>query len=292
MRFHQAANKKKTYSMNLTPFSSLPKVGLALSGGACRGAAHIGAIAALEQHQIQPSMISGTSIGALVAAFYAFGKTPEQMLEIAHQMGWLDMTRPSLSKMGLLSNQSLRKLIEKHLGQVTMQDAPIPLAFIATNLISGEKVVLDSGSVADNLMATTCVPGLMAPVEINGRLLVDGGLLENLPLSPLQNMGAEALLAIDLAGGHDYGKPDNAMDVLLSALDIALDNNARSHHQLADHIVKMDLSHFSRWDPKQALEIYQTGYHLTCIEISKIQQMLQEKSGVMPGIKRWLGVES
>ncbi|MDZ7797262.1 MAG: patatin-like phospholipase family protein [Candidatus Marinimicrobia bacterium] len=126
-------------------FKKNKKIGLALGGGAVLGAAHIGVLKAIEELDIPIHCIAGTSIGAFVAAFYANGKGWEEIRDIAMDLKWLDLSGLSLSKLGLLSNEKMGKFVEKHLGRSTIEDANIPLAMIATNIASGEKIVLQKG---------------------------------------------------------------------------------------------------------------------------------------------------
>jgi NTE family protein len=182
-------------------FRRKKKIGLALGGGAVLGAAHIGVLKAIEEFNIPISYIAGTSIGAIISAFYAFGKNWEEMAILLKGLNWLDISRISLSQFGLLSNKKLGKLITDNLGDVSFDEACIPLAMIATDITSGEKVVLKSGNVAAAVMASSCIPGIFIPVEIDNRLLVDGELVENVPISPLKDMGANFIISVDLFSG-------------------------------------------------------------------------------------------
>ena len=147
------------------------KIGLALGGGAVLGAAHVGVLRAMEEFDIEINYITGTSIGAFVAAFVAFGKKWPEIEEIASELKWMDITGVTLSKYGLLSNEKLGNLIIKHIGDKNIEDAEIPLAMIATDIETGEKVILDKGPVAEAAMASTCIPGIFKPVEINVKCL-------------------------------------------------------------------------------------------------------------------------
>jgi NTE family protein len=152
-------------------------IGLALGGGVVLGAAHIGVLKAIDEFNIKISHIGGTSIGALIAALYAFGISWKDIKSIALELGWFDITGLSLSKYGLLSNKDIGKIITDTLGDVKFEDSNIPLAAIATDISTGNNVVLTKGRVAVGIMASTCIPGVFLPVEINGELLVDGGIV-------------------------------------------------------------------------------------------------------------------
>src|SRR6056297_1172026 len=179
---------QKYFRKTMKKLKKNKKIGLALGGGAVLGAAHIGVLKALKEHDIQICFVSGTSIGAFVAAFVAFGKTWKEIEEIAKDLNWLDVTSISLFQSGLLSNKKMVELIANHIGDVNIEDANIPAAMIATDITTGKKIVINKGKVAQAVMASTCIPGIFAPVEIGDKLLVDGGIVENVPITPLEKM--------------------------------------------------------------------------------------------------------
>ncbi len=156
-----------------------PKIGLALSGGAALGIAHVGALQALADHNVPISYLSGTSAGAVVAAGLAFGLTPEQMSERAKNLSWYKLSNISYSRMGLITTQGVGNMMKEILGDVNIEDAKIPLAIVATNIENGEAIIFKKGSVAEAVMASVCIPGLFVPTEYQGKKLVDGGLVKN-----------------------------------------------------------------------------------------------------------------
>ena len=236
------------------------KIGLALGGGAVLGAAHIGVLKALKEHDISISYVSGTSIGAFVSAFLAFEKTWEKIEEIAKDLNWLDISGMSLSQFGLLSNKKLGKLITEHIGDVNFEDAKIPVAMIATDITSGDKVVLNKGNIAQAVMASTCIPGIFVPVEIEDRLLVDGGIVENVPITPLEDMGAEVIIGVDLNAEHARKKPENIIEVLLRSFDFLIKTATELQTAEADILIKPDLSDFNMVDIDQADDLIEVGY--------------------------------
>ena len=183
------------------------KIGLALCGGAVLGAAHVGILRAFEEKGLRIHCLTGTSIGALISALYAFGTPLDEIEAVVTGMGWLDVTSFVPSKLGLLSNQKLGDIVTDILGEVRIEESPLPIAFIAADLRSGEKVLLNHGDVATAVMASACIPGLFIPVEFEDRLLVDGGLVEIVPISPLREMGAEFVVGVDLRA-HDLAAPN------------------------------------------------------------------------------------
>ncbi len=228
-----------------------------------RGAAHIGVLRALEEFNIPISYVAGTSIGAFVAAFVAFGKDWRQIQEIALDLNWLDVSALSLSTYALLSNQKLGKIIEEHLGKVTFADAEIPLAMVATDITKGEKVVISEGEVAKAAMASTCIPGVFVPVEMDGRLLVDGGIMDNVPVSTVMDMGADYVIGVDLIAKHNNRRPSNIVEVLLNTFDFTLINATRLRAKNADLLIAPDLSEFSKVRTSQIKPLIEKGYQDT-----------------------------
>lgn len=224
------------------------KIGIALGGGSILGAAHIGVLRAFEAENIAFSAISGTSIGALVSALYAFGVSVDDIEEIAVDLDWLDVSGFAFSRLGLLSNEKMGKMIIDVLGDVQFQDARIPLSVVATDVGRFEKVILDSGDVARAVMASTCLPGIFIPVEIDGRMLVDGGLMENVPVSPLIAQHMDTVIGVDLNAGRKFKNPEDLIDVLINAIDIAIDNATRLQTQKADWVIAPALSAYNRTD--------------------------------------------
>jgi NTE family protein len=246
------------------------RLGVALGGGAALGAAHIGVLKALKELDIKPDYISGTSIGAFVAAHIAFGTSVEELEEISTELDWLDVSAFKLSRMGLLSNERLGKSVLDRLGRVNIEDAQIPLSMIATNISTGEKVVLKEGPLYKAVMASTCLPGIFVPVEWDGELLVDGVLCENVPVSPLREMGAKDIIAVDLTTNRKYKRPKDLVDVLLNTFDIGLNNMIREQiEDKATTWIQPELGAYNMADTGKAEKLIQEGYKTAMKILSK-----------------------
>jgi NTE family protein len=238
----------------------MKKIGLALGGGVVLGAAHIGALRAFDDCNIKIDYVTGTSIGAFVAVFFAFGKNWQEIQEIASELKWVDVTSILLSRYSLLSNKKLGDLVMKHIGNKNIEDACIPLAIIATDITSGEKVILDKGPVANAVMASTCIPGIFKPVEINGKMLVDGGIVENVPVNTVRGMGAEYVIGVDLNAKHSYEKPENILDVIINSFYFLLKQSDKQQTKNADLLIEPNLAKFNRSDMKQIENLIKKGY--------------------------------
>mgnify|MGYP000490778799 CR=1 FL=1 len=239
------------------------KVGLALGGGAVLGAVHVGVLKALEEKGVKIEAICGTSVGAIVAALYAFGKTPQEIEKIVVEFEWKKLSSLTLSKYGILSNEKIGDIIKQIIGDKKFKDANIPLGMVATDITTGEKIILEKGSVADAVVASTCIPGIFIPVEIGGRFLVDGGIVENIPLSCLKNRDVDFLIGVDLLPERSYKKPENVIEVLYNSFNFLVKMNKKVQTKDANLIIKPDLSEYNAVDMSQIKELIDLGYKET-----------------------------
>ena len=251
--------------------NSKKNVGLALGGGVILGASHIGTLRALEENGIEISYVAGTSIGAFVGALFAFGKNWKEIKAITSEIKWLDITEIQLSKFALLSNRKLGQLITDHIGDQKIEDASIPLAIVTTNIASGEKVVLKKGSVAQAVMASTCLRGIFDPVEIDSKLLVDGGIVENIPVKTLKEMGADFLIGADLTARKKLEQPGSILDVIINALHFLIKQSGQIQIEDPHILIQPELSSFSLIDMSQIDDIMEQGYQDSMKALSEIK---------------------
>lgn len=236
------------------------KIGLALGGGAVLGAAHIGVLRALEERDFEIEYIAGTSIGAFAGLFYAYGMKVDEIEKIARKLRWMDIGGIGFSRMGLLDNGKLGALITEHLGECLLEDTKIPFAAIATNIANGEKVVLREGDAKKAVMASTCIPGIFTPIEINGLLLVDGGIVENVPVSTVKNMGASHVIGVDLNSGNKYDRPKHVLGVIVNSFHFMLKTATHYETKKADLLISPDLGKFDMIDTGQVDDLIRVGY--------------------------------
>jgi NTE family protein len=182
---------------------SAAKVGLALSGGGARGLAHIGVLKVFAQEEVPIDLLAGTSAGGLIAAAYAAGLSADDLereaLRLANPRHLLSLVDRTLPRRGLLTGQKVTEYLAQWLGGLTFDQLRVPLALVAVDLDKEQKVVLREGSVLEAVRATIALPGLFAPLEKDGQLLVDGGLVDNLPTDVVHQMGADVVIAVDIA---------------------------------------------------------------------------------------------
>ncbi len=181
--------------------ASARRIGLALGSGAARGWAHVGAIRALEKRNIRADCVAGTSIGALVGAAYAAGKMDVLEGEIL-QLDWKRVlyffSDPSFHRSGLVDGKKIADFLRSRASGLSMESLPTPIRVVATDLNTGTEVCLVRGDIIDALRASFAIPGVFTPVEMNGTILVDGGLVNPLPVSVVREMGADFVIAVDV----------------------------------------------------------------------------------------------
>lgn len=178
--------------------TSVPKIGIALSGGGVRGLAHLGVLQVLEETQIPIHMLAGTSMGGLVAGLYAAGVPLADLIAFARKAGIMDLASPDRAWRGLFGHGKMARILASLLGNpdIAFEDLDIPTAVVAADVETGEQVVLDRGPLIPALMATSAFPIVFAPVRHQGRWLVDGGMVNNLPVDIVRHMGADQVLGV------------------------------------------------------------------------------------------------
>lgn len=246
------------------------KVGLALGGGGAKGVAHIGVLKAIEEANIKIDYLAGTSVGAMVASLYAFNIDLNSISDIARRLTISDITTFKLNKTGFFTTELLRKLLIEYLGDVNIEDASIPLAIVATDINTGEAVIFRQGCLADAVCASASIPGIYIPMTLHGRTLVDGGLVQNVPVQPVKTMGAGVVIASHLSSVDYYEKPENVLDVMRNAFEIAVSQHTNGEVAMADLIIAMNLSDFSLRDNTERFdELFSIGYDTATKQLSK-----------------------
>lgn len=236
------------------------RVGLALSGGGARGFAHLGVLQALDEKGIAINMISGTSAGAMAAAFYAAGLPPRDVLRIFTQTSFLRSLRLATNLRGLLRVELLERLFRAHMPVTTFEGLNIEVIVAATSLTLGRTIYFSSGDLVAPVMASSCIPGLFAPVEIDGQCMIDGGLLNNMPVEPLVGHNDHII------GVHTNAYPPNPKvssfrSTIEKSFQLAINNNVQERIPLCHQLIEPKaLSQFTVFDVRRAEEIYQIGY--------------------------------
>lgn len=267
-----------------SPALSRPRIGLALGGGFARGIAHLGVLKVLEQENIPIDFVAGTSVGALVGAIYCSGAPAAEMERIAGRVRFRDFARWTLSRYGFASNHRMVGFLNRLLQVKTFEELRIPLAVAATDFATGEGAVFHSGSLVDPIRASCAYPGMFLPVDIRGRLLVDGMLAYPVPAAPLREMGATHVISVHLKGRWDIGgRPRHLFDVIGQCFAIAQDKCSASWKPLSDLVVEPNVDGFEYDDFERTADLLQAGEQVMRAALPQVKSWLQpEKEAPAP----------
>ncbi len=253
------------------------KVGLALSGGAARGFAHLGVIKVLVENNIPIDFIAGTSAGSIVGAAFACGLSVAEITEIGRKVTWFRTTGFSYSPKGLLSNAPMGAFIKEHYPCRNIEDLPIPFAAITCDLETGREVVLrDTGDLAMAIRASCAIPGVFVPVEIDGKRLIDGGVVSNVPTKAVKKLGAEFVIAVDvLASGATYwGSPSTLLGIFFQSAMMLLRAASKAHHYRADVVIIPDIAHLRPDEIGKIDEFIRAGEQAALEKIDEIKRLI------------------
>ena len=266
--------------------SNRPRIGLALSGGAARGIAHVGVLRALEQNNIRIDAIAGASAGALIGGSYASGLSIDELAKMARAFRWRHTARLSFSRLGLQTNARMEKFLRAHLPVTRFEDLKIRFAALAMDLHKGTAVVFrDEGDLPFAIRASTCIPAVYTPVrDSQGRWLVDGGLVASLPISYTRDLGVDLVIASDVNfdGARFFEDPKTAMGVMAHtfvAVERIVANQDRAD---ADLLITPKVGHI-RWDQtRRADELLQAGYEAAMASMERIKSLVQSGTFLRP----------
>lgn len=218
-----------------------PRVALVLGGGAARGFAHVGVLRVLEEARIPVELVVGTSVGALVGALYADGYDARELEHLARDLDRDDFfdfgIAPALFGTGLAKGERLEAWMTDHLRTLRIEQLELPFAAVATDLGDGSVVVLDRGEVARAVRASSAIPGVFEPVELGGRLLVDGGVVANLPVKVARDLGADVIVAVDVTEVSGEARPTSFVEVVMRAVTILTHEGVAESARGADVVI-------------------------------------------------------
>jgi len=261
---------------SVRPSDHVPSIGLALGGGFARGLAHIGVLKVLEEEKIPINFIAGTSVGALIGAVYASGAHPQEMAEIAALVRFRDFARWTVSRLGFASNDRMAGVLHRWLKVKTFEELRVPLAVVATDFVSGEPAVFSSGELIGPVRASCAYPGMFLPVNVNGRLMVDGMLAYSVPTTPLRKMGAERVLAVYLkAHWANSAPPRSVFDVIGQCFSIAQSKMSSLWQADADLVLEPEVQGFAYDSFDRASALVRAGEDAAHRALPRIRQWLE-----------------
>jgi len=266
------------------------KVGLALSGGAARGLAHIGVLETLEREGIPVDIIAGTSMGAIIGAMYARGVSAAGIKRIAVNTGWRELAHMftiTPSKTGLINGHRVKAYLKDIIGEVDFSELKIPFACVATDLITGEEVIIDSGSVLEGVIASISIPVIFKAAIYEGRYLVDGGVVNPLPVSVIRNMGASLIIASNVVikpddrlwtsqprKGRDKKNELNIFNVMMQYINITSYQSVKDGLSGADVIIQPGVADIGFTEFRNARECVARGHAAAWASIPEIRRLL------------------
>ena len=276
------------------------KIGLALSGGGVKGAAHIGVLKALEENNIKASVIAGTSIGSIVASLYAMGYTSDEMLKLFQYFSKSILkadprylfsnirTTKSILGNGLISGEAIEEIMKECArlkGYKYIKDIPMPISiptvdiktrkkYVFTNKKIDEDCYISNIEIGKAVRASCSYPGLFAPLEYEGKIFVDGGVLNNIPEEELSLLGAEKILTVRFPA-KDGEDPKNAIGLLFRCVDIIFDDRDTCKLKSSNYILDIALNSSTVFDVKKIDFCYAKGYKIANQNMEKIKEKLE-----------------
>jgi len=263
----------------LSETSAFPKIGLALSGGAARGMAHVGVLRALVENDVSIDCIAGTSAGSIVGGAYAAGMSIEEIRGFGRTLRWRDIGRVTMSRLGIQSNERLEQYLRARMPVTKFEELQVPFAAIATDLKTGIAVVMrDEGDVPFAIRASCAIPGWYVPVaDEQGRQLVDGGLVAVVPTTMARSLGADIVIAVDVnsEGATFIGPTSSVIGVLLQSLLVVQKTASHNQREMADLVINPKVGHI-RWDEMgRADELMAAGYEAALKKIPDIRALIE-----------------
>jgi NTE family protein len=258
----------------------MPKIALVLGGGAARGFAHVGVIRALEQEKIPIDMIVGTSVGSLIGAIYANEMNSFELEWTAFSLekdDLLDYTIFSaITGMGLVKGDRLENFVRTKVPTANIENLKLPFSAVATDLNRGTRVVLDRGPVAKAVRASSAIPGVFNPVEYQGRLLVDGGVTDNIPIAVAREKGADIVIAVDISENVTNFNITNIVDVMLQSVTIITSENTKYKKKDADVLITPAVGSVAMLDFTQKKRCMQAGIEAAQKAVPEIRKKIEE----------------
>ncbi|MBO5889366.1 MAG: patatin-like phospholipase family protein [Clostridia bacterium] len=258
------------------------KICFVLGAGGARGIAHIGFLQAMEENNIRPDYIVGCSMGAVVGACYSIGISPSKMKAVAEELKFKDIVDLNLkifTKKSILHSVKMRNKIASLLENKSFSDTEIPFTCVAVDLISGSAVALNEGCLVDAVCASSAIPTIFRPVEMNGMDLVDGGVLERVPVKFAKEFNADVIVAVDVLGKlQPYTETKSVLGHLLRTLDVVDCYNTEKYLKKykPDVLVYPELKDMSQYKVEMLSFAYEEGYKAGLKVVSKIKRKLEK----------------
>ncbi len=254
-----------------------PKIALVLGGGGARGLAHAGVLKVLKEENIPIDIITGTSVGALIGSLYASGIDTEAIEEMALNINWKKLITFHLSSQSIYSTRKMETYINKYIKNKRFDELKIPFACVSVDVQTGEKIIFREGLVAPAVRASASIPGVFEPVEYRHRLLIDGGVIDNVPIDIAQIMEADIIIAVVVNADLTQVSPDNILKIMTQV--ISIQGNYISYNQLknADVVITPKVTNVASYDLDKGKECVEAGEIATRAAIPEIKKVILRK---------------
>jgi len=253
-----------------------PVVGIAFGSGGAKGFAHIGVLKALEEAHIPIDVVAGTSIGSLIGAFYATGMTPHFMERLAQTLRWRHWVDLTVPKMGMIVGDKILNIVSLLTRGLAFEDTNIPLAIVATDLLTRTGVTFGSGPIAKAVRASISIPGVFVPYVTTQGVYVDGGVVERVPVIAARQLGADIVIGVDVGVSTQYAPPETMFDVIMQSLDIMQSQVHATQTPLSDMLIAPDMKSIGTSHFHKVNEAIAAGYEAALHTVPEIQQAIQE----------------
>ncbi|MEX2566668.1 MAG: patatin-like phospholipase family protein [Cyclobacteriaceae bacterium] len=261
-------------------------IGIVLSGGGVRGVAHLGVLKALNEASIFPTHLSGSSAGAIVGAMYAYGYQPEEILEIIIQTKYFKFIRPAISWKAILKMDLVKSLYAKYLPEDDFSALKLPMTVATTDLHKGKTVYFSKGPIIKALMASSCIPGMFEPILIDGNYYIDGGILNNLPVEPLEGI-CDLIIGVNCNQLAEEQNVTNIKGLIERTVIMSMNYNVYSRRGKCDFFIEPPgLARYGVLEIKKAREIYQEGYKAGISALEGVLSLLDLKNIGLNTIKK------
>ena len=246
------------------------KIGLVLSGGGARGIAHIGVLQALDELGIRPSVIAGSSAGAIAAAYYASGLAPKEMMDILSDTGFLRLFRPTLLGAGFINADRIYKTHQQHL-KPHFEDLDIPVYICATNINEGKSKYFNKGDLPQAVNASMAMPVIFSPIEIRGYQYLDGGIMNNFPVEPLLKYeDCDFIIGVDVNAIPYKEDVSSKLNLMERVFFMAINSHAGARKKTVDVLISpQEIARFGFTDVGNAKSIYQLGYEAAMEQLDR-----------------------
>ena len=283
-------NKASNFTVSLliliSIFSCAPKeikpppeparIAIVLGAGASKGFAHIGALKVLESNKIPLHMIIGTSAGSFVGSLYAYGYNAFELQRLSFALEKDDIVDLTIPDNGFIKGERLEGYINKILGNTPMEKLRIPFYAVATDIQSGREVVFGSGNTGTAVRASCSIPGIFRPVNISGRMYVDGGVVSPVAVEAARRLGADIVIAVDISGDVEASSPTGTIETILQAINIMYSKLAAIQLSKADVVIKPKVGCIGSADFSKRHEATLEGEKAALEVLPKIQELVNK----------------